>query len=178
VKRLVAIVVGVTAGCLAVFASAACCEASSSHAVVLTPETAAKYGFSIECRFTEDTVTEGGNPPRPTGVLEVLVEFDANKGPEINRIHSVNISLRAGAKLVLGARVYLAPPPTEKRGTSLQFSIQKDWLPRCTLYLSEGGEGGPKSFVVDLNAFYKASERDQDAKWIRVWPAPGKSPYD
>jgi hypothetical protein len=98
--------------------------------------------------------------------------------PEINRIHSVNISLRAGAKLVLGARVYLAPPPTEKRGTSLQFSIQKDWLPRCTLYLSEGGEGGPKSFVVDLNAFYKASERDQDAKWIRVWPAPGKSPYD
>jgi len=154
VKHLVAFVLAATAS-LGTPANVVCSEAPQKVATLLTPETMAKHGFSINCRFTNHTVTEGRMLPRATGVVLVQVAFDARMGPAINGIDSVEVSVREREKMLLSVPVWTSSSPNTTRFTALQFTIHKDWLPNSTLWLLEGGEGRPTSFVVDIDAFYK-----------------------
>jgi len=133
---------------------------------LLTPETMLKYGFSIRCRFIEETITEGSLPTRPTGVLDVDVVFDAEKGPTIKRIDRVVLVVRDGEKGLLAVPVQTSSHPSGRGVTGLGFSVHKDWLSKTTLTLVHTGEGRRGAyFHVDISAFYKTNSiRTSDAK--------------
>jgi hypothetical protein len=121
----------------------------------LTPDTMAKHGFHVECRFTNHTITEGNKPTRPTGLVLVQATFDAEKGPTIKGIESASLVVRDGETVLLSVPVQASPYPEAKGVRHVQFSIHKDLLPKARLVLDEGGEGRPRTFAVDLKAFGK-----------------------
>ena len=167
-KFVVTLIVILVAGVALVIPALACGEGDKilppylveQKAVpVLTPDTMGKHGFSINCKFIDETITEGALPPRPTGLLLVQVGFDAEKGEAITKIESVKLDVRDRDKILLHVPLRTWSYPKPKGVSGLQFAIHKEMLAKAQLVLKEGGEGRPASFRVDLPSFYKADEK-------------------
>lgn len=135
-------------------------EGCKGQPPLLTPKTMERHGFSIRFRFTEQTVTEGSLPTRPTGVLQVDVVFDAERGPTIKKIDRIVLLVRDADKRLLGVPVRTSSKSGAMRVGGLLFSIHKDWTAKTRLLLIGTGEGKPAEFEIDVGAFYKASRPD------------------
>lgn len=126
---------------------------------LLTPATMGDKGFSITCRFTEQTIKKGTLPTRQTGLVHVVVVFDPEKGEAIRNIGSVKLEVRESDKTLLLVPLQTSSHPRPTGVASLQFWIHKELLGKASLVLTDAREGSWPSFHVDLHSFYRTKKR-------------------
>jgi hypothetical protein len=115
----------------------------------LTPQNMAEKGFSIECRFRDETIKEGDKPTRATGVVLVQVIFDAEKGTRIKDLDSAALIVRQGEQSMWVPVQWSAGP----RPGFIQFAIPETMIANASIVLSKSAEQNPSSFAIVLQKF-------------------------
>ena len=126
---------------------------------LLTPATMGDKRFSITCRFTEQTIKKGTLPTRQTGLVHVVVVFDAEKGQAIRNIGCVKLEVRESDRTLLLVPLQTSSHPRPTGVASLQFWIRKELLGKASLVLTDARQGSWPSFHVDLYSFYSSKKR-------------------
>jgi hypothetical protein len=125
--------------------------AAAGPPIELTPQNMADKGFSVECRFRDQTIKEGDKPTRPTGVVLVQVIFDAEKGPSIQAMNSAALVVKLGEQSMWIPLQWSAGP----QPGFIQFAIPDTMIATASVVLEKGGEMNPSSFAVALQKFRK-----------------------
>lgn len=122
--------------------------AASGPPIELTPQNMSKTGFSIECRFRDQTIKEGDKPTRPTGVVLIQVIFDADKGPLIKSMESATL-------VITQDKQAMWIPLQWTNGTHpgfIQFAIPESMIVNASIKLTKMGPN-PPSYAVKLQKF-------------------------
>jgi hypothetical protein len=119
----------------------------------LTPDKMTGLGFSLFYRFTDQTTSDSKGGPRPTGMVNVQILFDAKKGPTIDRIEKFELFLHDGTAVVLAVPIAQAVHPNTGKVLFLQFSIHKDLLGKAQVYMRERGDLHVPEYIMAVKDF-------------------------
>lgn len=119
--------------------------------IELTPQNMVEQGFDIECRFRDQTIKEGNNPTRPTGVVLIQVLFDAEKGSRIKEFDSAALIIKQGEQTLWIPVQWTAG---QKPGF-IQFALPEAMISESTLLLQKSTEANPSSYSIVLKHFRK-----------------------
>lgn len=132
-------------------ASASLLMASVGRPLDVTPQNMVELGFSIECRFRDQTIKEGNNPTRPTGDVLIQVLFDAEKGSRIKELDSAALIIKQGDQTMWIPVQWTAG---QKPGF-IQFAIPETMISDAKIVLEKSGEFNPSSYAIVLQKFRK-----------------------
>jgi hypothetical protein len=121
---------------------------------LLTPQTMLAKGFYFECRFVDNTITSGGKTSR-TGLVGVQIIFDADKGPKINKVVGVSLSVKEGDKILVSAPIETAKHPDTGKIHWMQFGLHDEALPKSQVVLSYLDGIHLHHYIIPVKDFYE-----------------------
>jgi len=122
--------------------------AATGRPIELIPQNMSEMGFSIECRFRDQTIKEGNKPTRPTGVIDIQVIFDADKGPLIKSMDSAVLVITLDKQAMW---IPLQWANGQHPGY-IQFSIPESMVVNTSIVLTEIRDNS-SSYAVILQKF-------------------------
>lgn len=132
-------------------ASASLLIAGVGRPIEVTPQNMVELGFSIECRFRDQTIKEGDAPARSTGIVSIQVLFDAEKGSRIKEFDSAALIIKQGDQTMWIPVKWI----TGQKPGFIQFAIPETMIADAKLVLEKSGEFNPSSYAIVLQKFRK-----------------------
>jgi len=111
-------------------------------------------GFYFECRFVDNTITSGGKTTR-TGLVVVQIIFDADKGPNINKVLVASLSVKEGDKTLVLAPIEAGKSPDTGKIHGVQFLLHDEALPKSQVVLSYLDGNQIHYYKIPVKDFYE-----------------------
>lgn len=138
--------------------------APSADPIMLTPDNLAEHGFHLQCYVVDDPDkierVQEDPPLRPRGPVLVRLRFGLlSKGryailaKDLEAIRGVCLVVRDGDAVQMSMPLSVKVDPGNVVHLYTHFSTQEDLLSKTQLVFDEGGEDGPRTFLVNLKDF-------------------------